>query len=369
MGFHRTAAALMLMVTLAAWAPARAARPDVPRDLAAVVAGFLADNPSAPGAAVHVICPPHSLDTTLVAGLAGRDTGEPVNARHTFRIASNTKTYVAAAVLRLAEDGRLDLDDVLADHLDPARADLLRGDGYDPGAMTIAQVLSHTAGLAEHPADPRYGEAVEADPQRVWTADEQVRLCVQWRDPVAAPGDTFSYSDTGYVLLGGIVEDLAGADLGTAVHRLLDYDTLGLGATWWEIMEPAPATAGPRLHQYYGDADTHDWHPSLDLYGGGGLVTDARDLARFLRLLLEGRVLHDPASLAAMTGRGAEDYRLGIFHLELAGYEAWGHTGFWNTFAFHVPELDLTLAGVITDHFASPGRELAADLTAALGGR
>jgi D-alanyl-D-alanine carboxypeptidase len=357
------ATALLIALSLVAAAPgAHAARTDVARDLAAVLTAFLAANPSAPGAAVHVVCPPHGLDTTLTVGLARRDVAEPLTAAHTFRIASNTKTYVAAAVLRLVEDGRLGLDDALADHLAAPRARLLRGDGYDLDAITIAHVLGHTAGLAEHPADPRYAEAIMADPMRVWTADEQVRLCVAWRDPVAAPGDTFSYSDTGYVLLGGIVEDITGENLGAAVHHLLDYERLGLRATWWEVMEPAPAGAGPRAHQYYGDADTHDWHPSLDLYGGGGLVTDARDLARFLRLLLDGKVLREPASLEAMTSRGADDYRLGVFHLELAGYEAWGHTGFWNTFAYHVPELDLTVAGVITDHFAEPGRTLAVEL-------
>ena len=65
---------------------------------------------------------------------------------------------------------------------------------------------------------------------------------------------------------------------------------LGLDATWWERDEIAPTTAGPRAHQYYLDFDTTNWNPSLDLYGGGGLLTDADDLGIFLRALLAGRV-------------------------------------------------------------------------------
>ena len=148
------------------------------------------------------------------------------------------------------------------------------------------------------------------------------------------------------------------------MHRLLDYEALGLGATWWELMEPAPTGAGPRAHQYYGEFDTIDWHPSLDLYGGGGLLSDARDLALFMRLLLEGEVLHDPATLQEMTSRGTPGYRLGLIHTELAGHEAWGHSGFWNTFAFHVPDLDLTVAGCISDHFCERGQALAERLVA-----
>ena len=340
-------------------ATAAGAGPDLGAALADTLAAYHGANSSAPGLVVHVVCPAHDLDRTFAVGSESRGGDRPLTADHTFRIASNTKTYVAAAVLRLVEEGKLGLDDPLGRYLPPQRAALLAADGYDLDAITIAQVLSHTGGLFEHPADPRYAEAILADPQRLWTADELLGLCVAWGDPVAAPGDTFSYSDTGYVLLGGIVADLAGENLGAAVHHLLDYEALGLRATWWEVFEAAPATAGPRAHQYYGEHDTFAWDPSLDLYGGGGLVTDARDLAWFLRLLLEGRVLHEAASLEAMTRRGAPGYRLGLFHLELAGHEAWGHSGFWNTFAFHVPDLDLTIAGCITDHFAEKGQVLA----------
>ena len=58
--------------------------------------------------------------------------------------------------------------------------------------------------------------------------------------------------------------------------------------------------AGPRAHQYYGEHDATGWHPSMDLYGGGGLLADARDLGRFLRLLMAGKVYEDEATLAAL---------------------------------------------------------------------
>ncbi|MFH0946919.1 MAG: serine hydrolase domain-containing protein, partial [Planctomycetota bacterium] len=300
------------------------------------------------------------------AGTVAKDSVEPLTARHTFRTASNTKTYVAAAMLRLIEMGRLRLDDPLSALLPEERASLLKGDGYDLDAMTLRMVLSHTSGLGDHSDDGRYDEAILADPERRWTADEQIRLLVEWRRPVGAPGEKYSYSDSGYILLGGIIEQQTGLSLGTAVRELLEYDRLGLSSTYWEYTEEPPAAAGPRAHQYYGDLDTRDWHASLDLYGGGGIVADAPDLARFMRRLLEGEVLRQEAALAAMMKDGTPTYRLGLMVKDLSGYEAFGHQGFWNTFAFHVPALDLTVSGCILDHFATNGRELAAALVAAV---
>lgn len=327
---------------------------------------FHAANPAAPGVVVRVESPSRDLNWTAAVGLADRDSSEPLTGDHTFRIASNTKTYVAAAVLRLVESGLLSLDDPLGRHLPGTWYELLAGDGYDLEAMTIGQVLAHTSGLFEHPADPRYAEAILADPHHRWTRDEQITRCVEWGDPVGAPGEKFSYSDTGYIILGGIIENLTGQNLGAAVRGLLDFEGLDLKSTWWEILEDKPEGAAPRAHQYYGDEDTIDWDPSLDLYGGGGLICDVRDLGRFMRLLIQGRVLQQESSLAAMVGSGTTDYRLGIFCVDYGDYLAWGHSGFWNTFAFHVPALDLTVSGCILNHFAEKGQVLAGQLIEAV---
>jgi D-alanyl-D-alanine carboxypeptidase len=351
---------VLVVASLLLATPAGGTEASLAHRLQATVDEFLSENAEAPGIVVHFISPSRGLDWTAVAGREDRPEGSAaLTMHHTFRIASNTKTYVAASVMRLVESGGVQLDDNLAQHLPARYRDLLGDDGYDLEAMTLAQVLSHTSGLFEHPADPRYAAAILADPQHHWTADEQVQLCVEWGDPVGLPGGEYIYSDTGYVLLGAIIEAMTGQRLGRAVHSLLSYEDLDLPSTWWELDEEQPPAAGPRAHQYYGDYDTIDWHPSLDLYGGGGLLTDARDLAWFLRKLLAGEVFDRPETLAQMTGRGSLSYRLGLMRKEMSGHLAWGHTGFWNTFAFHVPTLDLTVAGAVLDHRVERGQVLA----------
>ena len=334
--------------------------------LQSVLDVFLAENPVAPGVVVHVECPTLGLDWTGVAGTVARDDPAPLTARHTFRIASNTKTYVAASVLRLVETGRLGLDDPLSGRIAPELDALLKSDGYDTDAITLAQVLSHTAGFGDHTNDPRFEERVFADPTHRWTVDEDLRLLVEWREPVGAPGETYRYSDSGYIILGTVVERATGLPLAAAVRGLLDFAGLGLDATCWELLEATPADAAPRAHQYFGELDTTDWAPYFDLYGGGGLVTDAHDLAEFLRHLMRGEVFDDPATLDAMIAGGTPPYRLGLMSLDCGGRELLGHQGFWNTFAFHDRELDLTLAGAVLNHDAANGRELVCRLLAAV---
>jgi D-alanyl-D-alanine carboxypeptidase len=367
MGMRRYLWGVVLALCLAA-APARAGDTALEEKLQHVIEVFLAENGMAPGVSVYAVCPALELDWAGAAGTVARSDPSHLTAAHTFRIASNTKTYVAAAVLRLVEMDRLGLDDSLARYLTAEQDTMLRGDGYDTDAITIAQVLSHTAGLGDHSDDPRFVERIMADSQHVWTRAEKLRCLVEWRDPVGEPGEKYVYSDTGYIILGSIIERISGRALGPAVRDLLGYDELGLEVTYWEYMEDPPAQAGPRAHQYYGAHDVTSWNASFDLYGGGGIVTDARELALFMRMLLKGRVFDRESTLAAMTGRGTLPYRLGLMAVDCSGRVALGHQGFWNTFAFHVPSLDLTIGGSILNHDAANGRELMCRLVAAVAG-
>src|SRR5262249_6096975 len=147
--------------------------------------------------------------------------------------------------------------------------------------------------------------AVLGGPSHRWTRVEQIQWAVDHGKPLAAPGRVFHYSDTGYILLGDIVERVTGMPLGTAFRNLLGYDRNGLFATWLEIIDPDPWMAGDRAHQYFGPTDPYGYDPSFDLYGGGGLAAPVREMALFTRALLTQRVYRSPATLRTMlTGPG-----------------------------------------------------------------
>jgi len=338
---------------------------DIAAALSEVIASVVADEPSIHGAALAVSAPTVGVEWAGAAGLADPAAGTPMTPANPVRIASNTKTFVAAAVLRLVEDGRLDLDAPLSEVLPPEAAALLEGDGYDLEAITVRHLLTHTSGIHDHTAGQAYTDAIIVDPQHRWTPLEQVALAVTGGEPETAPGEVYSYCDTGYVLLGLVLERATGEPLPTAVRDLVDLDGLGLASTWWETLEPAPADAADRAHQFYGEVDTYSFDPSFDLYGGGGLVATVGDLAQFFGAVFRGRVFHDPDTLATMLAtsddvRARDDagagslppgaYRMGVWVREVGGHTVFQHTGFFGTVAAYVPDLDLDLAATVNQH-------------------
>lgn len=247
----------------------------------------------------------------------------------TFRCASVTKSFTASAVLRLVEEGRLTLEQPIGVY-----GDALRSAGYDPDEITVERLLRHTSGLPDHASDAGYEAAVLSDLTRVWTRTEQVQWALDRLRPVSPPGRSFSYSDTGYLLLGALLEEVTGVGLGTAVRQLTGYEGLGCTRTWWELLEDPPLGAAPRLTQRYEQVVLSDAHPSNDLFGGGGLLTCTRDLVRFFRCLLDGRVLRPGTLERALTLTDESERRgLGLLNMPFGGGSWWGHTGFVNVCA------------------------------------
>jgi D-alanyl-D-alanine carboxypeptidase len=327
-----------------------------------------AELPELPGLAVWVEGDEGSPSRGGAFGDADPD-GRAMTAQTPVRTASNTKTYVAAAYLRLWEQGEAPLDDPIAGLIDADIEAMLAADGYDTAAITPRHLLMHNSGMPDY-ADGAYVQIVFGDPSRQWTRREQIGLLVENHDPLGPPGQAFRYSDTGYLLLGHMIERTTGQPLSAAVRELLDFDGLGLDQTWWEQSETRPDGAVARAHQYLGDTATHDWNGSMDLHGGGGLIASPRDMARFMAALFRGEVFDDPATLRLMIeapGQAEPDvYRLGVFPETIDGRDAYSHSGFWGTYAVYVPELDIAVAAVTLDQSAfATMRELAQGMATA----
>ncbi len=354
---RRSAASALLVFALAACSLAqepehKAGVEELTAALQALIDSVAAD-PTIPGALLYAESPRLGLEWSGAAGVTDVATGAALPAVAPVRIASNTKTYVAAAVLRLWESGRLGLDDAVVDYLTESQAATLRGDGYDLNSITIRLLLTHSAGLFDHADTDEYMAALTADPGRRWTPADQLQGAVDWGDPLWTAGQAYSYSDTGYVLLGLVIERVTGQTLGSAVRSLLDLDAAGFRSTWWEIVEVAPPAGELRAHQYIGGVDTYNWDASLDLYGGGGLVTSMADLGRFWRRLFERDVFENSETLDTMmtSPLPAEEstYRMGMFVEDYDGLVGYAHGGFWGTQVVYIPELDLVVAAAVTE--------------------
>lgn len=307
----------------------------------------------APGAVARVETPRAAW--TGSAGCLARGDERALGEGHAFRVASVTKSVTAALVLRLSEQGHLSLDDPLGDGMP---ADLLdRWSAFDllPRA-TLRQLLMHTSGVPNYFNAESFAVSLREDPLRSWQPAELVDHAAEharWR---FRPGHGFEYSDTGYVIAAILAERITGSPL----HRLYRehvFDPLGMDSTWLEGHEPARTSEV--AHHYSGD---HDWtvvSPTID-WAGGGLVTTAPDLARFVRGLWSGRVvgargLRDltrwtpGAYFPPESGLRYERYGLGMGRNVIEGVELLGHTGFIGAFAFYAPEHDAVLVGTDND--------------------
>jgi CubicO group peptidase (beta-lactamase class C family)/pimeloyl-ACP methyl ester carboxylesterase len=235
------------------------------------------------------------------AGLANRETNIPLAPSDRFRIYSITKTFTAVLVLQLVDQGILSLDDTVSQWLDdPAVARIPNVDG-----ITIRQLLTHTSGVYDYynganssfVDDAITGEAV--DWSKLWTP-QQVLAYVDGTRHAADfdPGQGVNYSDTGYILLGLIVEQAGGQSFTDQLHTRV-LNPLGLADTFFAASEPVP---GGTVEGYHRLGDELINVSGINLswaWTQGGMVSTTNDLARFADALFSGELL-EPASLEAM---------------------------------------------------------------------
>ncbi len=285
------------------------------------------------------------------AGLSGGPGSPPMTPDTPFEIASITKAVTATVILQLVEEGKFTLDSTVAEVL-PAKY----ARGFN-SRITIRQLLSHTSGLGHYWEDgPRNREgnnaflsAFGAEPGRFWQPGDILQYARAI--PARRPGASFHYSDTNYVLLGLIIEHAESQPL-HAVFRKRIFAPLGMNSTWMSYRQKQRGAAPS--HRYEGTEDLHNTPRQSADWAGGGLISTARDLERFLRGLTSGAVFKNPETLGTMreavpVGEDGISYGLGLYRVRLAGNlgEVWGHDGHGNSFAYYWPQRDITFTGTL----------------------
>jgi D-alanyl-D-alanine carboxypeptidase len=286
-----------------------------------------------------------------VAGLANGEAQTPLAPTDRFRIYSITKTFTAVLVLQLVEEGVLSLDDTIADWLDdPAVARIPNVE-----QITLRQLLTHTSGVYDYFAEdsPFWQDAYlgeDADWSRVWSPEELLAYADGANHaPDFAPGEGVRYSNTGYILLGLIVEEATAQPFADRLHQQI-LDPLGLTDTFFAATEPVPAETVQGYHLFGGDlVNVSATHLSAQ-WTEGGMVSTTRDLMRFGDALFGGELLA-PASLEEMltfipSEMSGVAWGMGVAQMHTAAGDLVGMKGDGPGFAarlFRLPERDLSL--------------------------
>ncbi len=261
-------------------------------------------------------------EVLLLGGYGFADTGDetPVTPQSIFDLASVSKEMTALAARMQIEDGLYSEDTPIAEIL-PVLA------GIDsPRPITVGDLIHHMSGLTDYLSWDDYGNDTPNAAVLDWLADQPLDH---------DPGETFDYSNTGYLTLGALVAAADGADdLAQVLHARI-WGPLGMDDT----ALPNPADAGRRVTGYDGTGGDFDvvMDPNV-AQGDGNVFTTLEDLARYEAALASGRLLQDTAALFAEgqfdNGRPVRDdddigygYGWQVYQADGQSYAA--HSGSW----------------------------------------
>ncbi len=305
--------ALMLYFPFAAMAA-----PDAPEPLAQSLDRIIAARfkPELPGVAALVVKDGRPI-LRKAYGMANVELGVPVQPEHVFRIGSTTKLFTATAIMLLVDEGKIALDAPVKRYLADAPPQ------WDK--VTIEHLLSHTSGIPNLSMDSGYWRTTARLEHTLAELIEPVRS----RPLDFAPGTRFSYNNTGYNMLGMVIEKVSGDEYFAFLERRI-IKPLGLAHT----REGSDKQLIPGLVTgYRGGPAPAFILASSNLSAAGGLVSTVDDLAAFMLALQAGKIV-SPASVKRMNAsyvlpNGKETgYGLGTWVRQVNGKHLVGHGGY-----------------------------------------
>ncbi|MFE4520449.1 serine hydrolase domain-containing protein [Kitasatospora sp. NPDC056783] len=332
--------------------------PDVTAKLDASIKQVMSQA-SIPGVIVGYTTPDGGYQRNF--GVADKDAGTPMSADLYTRIGSVTKTFTATAVLLLADQGKLSLDDPVSKYV----ADVPGGDG-----ITLRQLGQMRSGLYNYSDDPDFQHEFLSDPDHPFTPDQL--LAYAFKHPADfAPGSRFEYSNTNYILLGQVVEKVGGQTLGDYLKAQV-FGPAGLTGTTF----PTDATfPDPHAHGYTNQTldgrltDATTWNPSWG-WAAGAVISDLADLQTWSKVLATGTPLLKPATQADRlkgqdTGTPDLNYGFGVFTTH-----GWiGHNGSlpgYETVVVYLPAAQASLVIILNTDVSYQGSEPSTLLAAAI---
>ncbi|MFC2164983.1 serine hydrolase domain-containing protein [Acidobacteriota bacterium] len=279
----------------------------------------------------------------FATGLADKDENIPMTPETRMSSGSVGKTYVAAVAISLAHEGRLSLDDKIATWFGEEDWFSRLPNGPD---ITLRMLLTHSSGLKDHVYDERFHQALQekisppvADPDFRFPPLEFVKLVLD-QEPLFPAGEGYAYTDTGYILIGMIIEKATGSEYYKELRKRI-LDPLNLSRTIPANRRDFEGLANGHLQTEnplgLPERTLQDgvmlFNPANE-WTGGGLITNPQDLVRWAKLLYEEKALDKPYLEELLKfgfrGESAErTYGLGVGVRETEFGPAYGHGGWF----------------------------------------
>lgn len=306
----------------------------------------------APGVALYVDHR-HYESFAASAGVSSLTTSAVMQPSDRFRAGSILKTFVAVATLQLVEQKKRSLDETLPQLLPVDITSRIA----NAERITLRMLLNHTSGIPDWAASDAIDARAISEPTHVWSLTEQIALAQGLPTPFS-PGTGWAYSNTNYTLLGEILRVTTGQPWRQVLRERV-IARASLSHTELPDEGNVRCEGCASGYEYPGETalDATEVDPSMaGAAGGSALVTTAKDLAAFMRALMDGRLFDDKATLQTMltfTEAPVPEelqtaYGLGLVHLHLGNAPIQGHLGGapgFQSFMLYLPQTDLIVTG------------------------
>lgn len=223
---------------------------------------------------------------TGTGGMADLYTAIEMKKCHISRVASITKNFTCVAIFQLQEQGKLHLDDRAAQYLD----DEIVNDIDNLDKCTIRQLIEHTSGIYDYDSNISYNLEGINNPDQVWSKEKALSY-VFGKQALFEPGSSYSYCNTGYILLGMIVESLESKPVQDVMEQEI-FQPAGMDHTVFPLNYSHPDGLIPGYDNRHGDGKLINTEKyAFGYYTDGGIVTDVYDLYRYMRALYKDSTL------------------------------------------------------------------------------
>lgn len=304
------------------------------------------------------------------SGYADIETRSDLNADHVLFSGSIGKTYAVAVIMQLVDEGKINLEDRFIDHFsDTAWLQYLP----NINSITLKMLLQHTSGLPRYVMKPEIWITIKEDPDKVWTYQERMSYIFN-DEPVHEAGKDWGYSDTGYILLGMLIEKITGKYYYDVVFERI-LNRLTLNDTYPSVkrnMYNLPQGYS-RLPEYFQIPEKvvtdgkYCFNPQLE-WTGGGFASTTPDLARWAKTYYSGTIFSDSLFQKVITPneqgyliQPGLSYGMGSFIFDTEHGKAFAHSGFvpgfLSMFAYY-PDLGISVALQINCDYAAQSLNL-----------
>ncbi|GGN91714.1 serine hydrolase domain-containing protein [Saccharibacillus kuerlensis] len=294
-----------------------------------------------------------TFDYRFANGYITADNNKPVSIDQPFHTASIGKVFTAVLIMKLFERDMLTLDDPIVNFLGEVELEgLFVCDNIDYSKqVTIRQLLGHTSGIADYfesstVNSQKITDLIISQPNTFWTPKALIDFTRHHQKAVAAPGTRFYYSDTGYILLGLIIESVTGISYGENLQHEL-FEPLQMEDSYLMFYTEPKRQPKKSIQDIWLNGIEISRFQSLSCdWSGGGTVTTLEDLLRFQKALRSGQIIH-PSSLKELDtfdskfrtglryGLGMMEVRFEEFFFMLRGLpKLRGHIGILATHMF-----------------------------------